>query len=89
MGSPLPNDRGRGAQGADACARPVWFSGERMKLLDLHALAPKLCTLLPDRIDVHLNGGGLLVAIGIGLYTPGAGVVAFGALLFYLGVRPA
>jgi hypothetical protein len=51
-----------------------------MKLAALRAL-------LPDARDVHVYGGGLLLALGAGAYSPAAGLIVFGALLLYLG-RP-
>jgi hypothetical protein len=47
----------------------------------------RLRLLLPDKVDAHLYGGGLLVAIGVGMYSVGAGLIALGALLVYLGWR--
>jgi hypothetical protein len=38
--------------------------------------------------DVHIYGGGLAVACGVGLWSPaGAGVALFGCLLVFLGLR--
>lgn len=42
---------------------------------------------LPDRIDVHLYGGALLVAIGAGMYSQPAGFIAFGAVLLFIVYR--
>lgn len=49
-----------------------------------------LAGLLPDRIDLHLYGGALLVAHGASLYSKPAGWITFGAvLLFVVYRRPA
>lgn len=43
--------------------------------------------VLPDLRDVHVYGGGALVAIGAWLWFPPAAPIVFGALLLYLGLR--
>ena len=50
-------------------------------------IVTRLRPLLPDARDLHVYGGGLLVALGAGMYSPAAGLMVFGALLLYLG-RP-
>ena len=61
-----------------------WGVVGRAILKSLRRLAP----YLPDLRDLHVYGGGLLVALGISWLTrPGAGLMAFGALLLYLGLR--
>ena len=47
----------------------------------------RILDLLPDLQDLHVYGGGLLVAIGAGLAYPPAGPFAFGLVLLYLGIR--
>jgi hypothetical protein len=47
----------------------------------------RLRSILPDARDLHVYGGGALVAVGAWIILPGAGLVAFGALLVYLGLR--
>lgn len=42
---------------------------------------------LPGPRDVHVYGGGLLLASGAGLVYAPAGLIVFGALLLYLGLR--
>lgn len=60
-----------------------------MAALMKRALA-SLAGLLPDRIDLHLYGGALLVAYGASLYSKPAGWITFGAvLLFVVYRRPA
>jgi len=49
----------------------------------LSVLAP----LLPDARDLHVYGGGLLVALGAWMTYPPAAPAVFGALLLYLGLR--
>ena len=50
-------------------------------------LTLKLRPFLPDVRDLHVYGGGILVAVGAWIILPGAGLVVFGALLVYLGLR--
>jgi hypothetical protein len=38
-------------------------------------------------VDAHRYGGGALLALGVGLFHPGAGIAVMGALLVYLGLR--
>jgi hypothetical protein len=38
-------------------------------------------------LDAHVYGGGILVAIGLGAYWWPAGLIAFGALLVFIGLR--
>lgn len=45
-----------------------------------------MADLLPDWWDLHVYGGGALVAYGLWLAWPPAGPVAGGALLVYLGL---
>lgn len=42
---------------------------------------------LPDLRDLHVYGGGALVAWGAWGISPAAGKVVFGAVLLYLGLR--
>lgn len=37
--------------------------------------------MLPDRIDVHLYAGALLVAIGAGMYSRPAGYIVLGLVM--------
>lgn len=46
-----------------------------------------LARALPDRIDLHLYGGALLVAWGVALYSQPAGLIAFGAVLLFIAYR--
>jgi len=49
----------------------------------------KIRAFLPDRIDVHMYGGAVLVATGVGMYSGPAGVIAFGlALITFVYWRP-
>lgn len=43
--------------------------------------------LLPDLRDVHVYGGGLLLAIGAEAAWPSLGWMVAGGLLLYLGIR--
>lgn len=47
----------------------------------------RLRAALPDLRDIHVYGGGLMVAAGAWMAYPPAGPVALGALLLYLGLR--
>ena len=41
----------------------------------------------PSFRDLHVYGGGALVAVGVALAWPPGGWIAFGVLLVYLGLR--
>jgi hypothetical protein len=45
----------------------------------------KVAAILPGLRDLHIYGGGGLVAAGAGMIYPPAGFIAFGALLVALG----
>lgn len=43
--------------------------------------------VVPDWRDVHVYGGGLLIAAALDRLVPGTGPIAYGVLLLYLGLR--
>jgi hypothetical protein len=47
----------------------------------------RLIPWLPDARDLHVYGGGLLIAIGAWQLHPAAGWIVMGALLVGLGLR--
>lgn len=47
----------------------------------------KLRSLLPDFRDLHVYGGGVLMAVGMGCLWRPAGLIVFGAFLLYMGLR--
>jgi hypothetical protein len=49
-------------------------------------LLRRLLRLLPDFRDVHVYGGGLLIAIGMWTWWRPGGFIVFGCLLVYLGL---
>lgn len=50
-------------------------------------LAARLRPALPDARDVHVYGGGVLVALGAWMAWPPAAPTLLGLLLVYLGLR--
>lgn len=51
----------------------------------IFARAPTtLRALLPDRLDAHLYGGAVLVAVGAAMYSRPAGLIVFGAALLVI-----
>lgn len=55
----------------------------------MRRLLSRFRAMLPDKIDVHLYAGALLVAYGVSMYSRPAGLIAFGvALLTFVYWRP-
>lgn len=42
---------------------------------------------LPDVVDLHVYGGAVLLAVGLGMWAAWAGPAVFGAVLMTLGLR--
>jgi hypothetical protein len=47
----------------------------------------RVAPALPDLRDIHVYGGGLLIAVGAWMWFPPAAPMVLGALLVYLGLR--